>query len=106
MRFTHSNRVKVIVTYQLLVKGVSFILGNDSAGGRVFPVSSVFPICVVTLERSCKFDDVVDFAETFMAMCSVKRFPKAVPLCTLQAKTVIKDLITGKLFSTFGLPKF
>ncbi|CDQ98863.1 unnamed protein product, partial [Oncorhynchus mykiss] len=36
-------------------------------------------------------------------MCSATRYPEAVPLRTITAKTVVKALV--KFFSTFGLPK-
>uniref|UniRef100_A0A673Y3Q0 ribonuclease H n=1 Tax=Salmo trutta TaxID=8032 RepID=A0A673Y3Q0_SALTR len=36
-------------------------------------------------------------------MCSATRYPEAIPLRTITAKTVVKALV--KFFSTFGLPK-
>uniref|UniRef100_A0AAQ4NYV1 Gypsy retrotransposon integrase-like protein 1 n=1 Tax=Gasterosteus aculeatus aculeatus TaxID=481459 RepID=A0AAQ4NYV1_GASAC len=36
-------------------------------------------------------------------MCSATRYPEAIPLRTITAKTIIKSLI--KFFSTFGLPR-
>lgn len=36
-------------------------------------------------------------------MCAATRFPEAIPLRTLKAKTVVNELI--KFFSTFGLPR-
>lgn len=36
-------------------------------------------------------------------MCAATRFPEAIPLHSLKAKTVVKDLV--KFFSTFGLPR-
>ncbi len=76
------------VRSQLPVEGVGLILGNDVAGGKVFPqpivvdkpdvsglyepvdvgqqFPSVFPACAVTRAQSRKFDDVLDVSETFM----------------------------------------
>ncbi|XP_076851553.1 uncharacterized protein LOC143502752 [Brachyhypopomus gauderio] len=73
--------VKVAVSSKLPVTGVSFILGNDLAGGTLFtlpevvdePVDvsldkdldAVFPTCVLTRAQARKFGDI-DLAETFM----------------------------------------
>ncbi len=79
---------KLGVRSQLPVEGVGLILGNDVAGGKVFPqpivvdkpdvsglyepvdvgqqFPSVFPACAVTRAQSRKFDDVLDVSETFM----------------------------------------
>ena len=84
--------VKVAVRSQLPVKGVSFILGNDLAGGKVFcwPVvtdnptvndrdelprefPSVFTSCVVTRAQARKMKDADDLSDSFM--CSTN------PLC-------------------------
>lgn len=80
--------MKLGVRSQLPVEGVGLILGNDIAGGKVFPQAivvgkpdvfglcepvdvgqqfpSVFPACAVTCAQSRKFDDVLDVSETFM----------------------------------------
>ncbi|CAI5654769.1 unnamed protein product [Oreochromis niloticus] len=78
--------VKVAVRRQLPFKGVSFILGNDLAGGKVFPPpeamdtpvatasdvtdpkATVFPLCAVTRAQARKFADVVSIADTFVAV--------------------------------------
>lgn len=72
---------------QLPVDGVDFILGNDLAGGHVFPYPIVsarldtvsglatmspvlFPACAVTRSQSQKFaDDTVDLSNSFL-LCS------------------------------------
>ncbi|XP_067265883.1 uncharacterized protein [Chanodichthys erythropterus] len=80
--------VKLGVRSQLPIEGVDLILGNDVAGGKVFPepivvdkpdvsglceqvdvsqqFPSVFPACAVTRAQSRKFDDVLDVSNTFM----------------------------------------
>uniref|UniRef100_A0A8C5DT92 Gypsy retrotransposon integrase-like protein 1 n=1 Tax=Gouania willdenowi TaxID=441366 RepID=A0A8C5DT92_GOUWI len=82
-----SGPVKVAVCPRLPVSGVSFILGNDLAGGNVFPspvvaddpipvssmaapadpsVPSLFPVCAVTRAQARKLGDVVDLSDSFM----------------------------------------
>lgn len=70
---------------QLPVKGISLILGNDLAGGKVFPCPvvtdvptacgpndisekfpSVFPVCAVTRAQARKYDDVVELSDSFL----------------------------------------
>lgn len=65
--------------------GVDFILGNDLAGGKVFPCPivthepdstevselatwyrSVFPACTVTQAQSLKFGEVSDLSDTVL----------------------------------------
>uniref|UniRef100_A0A669BX09 Gypsy retrotransposon integrase-like protein 1 n=1 Tax=Oreochromis niloticus TaxID=8128 RepID=A0A669BX09_ORENI len=88
-----TGHVKFAVSSQLPIKGVSFILGNDLAGGNVFPlpevvetpvasvtdaatpISSVFPVCAITRAQSRKFDDVMDVADTFMATLDERKSP-------------------------------
>lgn len=67
------------------VDGVDLILGNDLAGGQVFPrpivvhepvttevseatirFTSAFPTCVVTRAQSQKFGDVTNLADTVL----------------------------------------
>lgn len=36
-------------------------------------------------------------------MCATKRFPEAVPLCSLKTQVVVKELV--KFFTAFGLPQ-
>lgn len=79
---------KLGVRSQLPVEGVDLILGNDIAGGKVFPqpivvntpdvtelreridvgqqFPPVFPACAVTRAQTRKFDDVLYVSETFM----------------------------------------
>ena len=74
---------------ELPVEGVDMILGNDLAGGEVFPtpivvsnpvgyrsvnqgdqlsqMPKVFPACVVTRAQSRKVEDVVDLSGVFSA---------------------------------------
>uniref|UniRef100_A0A8C2FDI9 SCAN box domain-containing protein n=1 Tax=Cyprinus carpio TaxID=7962 RepID=A0A8C2FDI9_CYPCA len=77
--------VKIAVCSQLPVKGISLILGNDLAGGKVFPCPvvtdvptargsndiaekfpSVFPVCAVTRAQARKYDDVVELSDSFL----------------------------------------
>ncbi|XP_035984480.1 uncharacterized protein LOC118558122 [Fundulus heteroclitus] len=81
-----SGRVKVAVRPRLPIEGVSFILGNDLAGGQVFPAPevvdvpvsltsvtdsaatlNVFPACAVTRAQARKMGDVIDLSGSFMA---------------------------------------
>lgn len=85
------------VCSQLPVDGVDFILGNDLAGGKVFPrpivvhepvvteesepvtqYRSVFPACAVTRAQSLKFGDVSDLSDTvlFSQPEDMERVPK------------------------------
>lgn len=80
-----SGQVRVAVRPRLPVKGVSFILGNDLAGGQVYPAPevvdepicsssdsapcpslSLFPACVITRAQSRKMGEMVDLSDTFM----------------------------------------
>ncbi|XP_026119724.1 uncharacterized protein LOC113098887 [Carassius auratus] len=81
-----SGLVKVGVRDSLPVHGVNFILGNDIAGGKIFPLlevcdkpvlsdntdellenfPEVFSVCAVTRAQARKFDDVDDLSSTFM----------------------------------------
>ncbi|KAL0153953.1 hypothetical protein M9458_050710 [Cirrhinus mrigala] len=92
-----SGLVNFAVREQLPVEGVDLILGNDLAGGIVFPTPivtympktsqncdlaekfpSVFPSCVVTRAQAQKFKEVVDLSNSFLA----NDMPKASE-CTL-----------------------
>ncbi|XP_077954043.1 uncharacterized protein LOC144391290 [Gasterosteus aculeatus] len=81
-----SGRVRVGVVPRLPVDGVSFLLGNDIAGGRVVPVPevvdnpdpaytgtetdrSVFPACVVTRAQERKMKNVYDVSSLYQAVC-------------------------------------
>ncbi|XP_067261173.1 uncharacterized protein [Chanodichthys erythropterus] len=79
--------VKIGVRDSLPVHGVSFILGNDIAGGKVAPLlevcdkpvlseytdelsekfPEVFPVCAVTRAQARKFADADDLSSTFMS---------------------------------------
>ncbi|KAI2644687.1 Transposon Tf2-9 polyprotein [Labeo rohita] len=80
-----SGPVSLAVRPQLPVEGVDLILGNDLAGGTVFPrpivshkpctsykpdlaenFPSVFPACAVTRAQSKKFEKVVDLSRSFL----------------------------------------
>lgn len=71
---------------QLPIEGVSFILGNDLAGGKVFPppevvddpisftladesaaTLDVFPACAITCAQARKMGEIVDLSGFFMA---------------------------------------
>lgn len=79
--------VKVAVRSELPVKGISMIIGNDLAGGKVHPlpevvdnpldepsvlnkdhaaVLTVFPACAITRAQSRKFPNVVDLSDSFL----------------------------------------
>lgn len=74
--------VRVGVCEQLPVRGVSMILGNDLAGGKVTPLcevsqipeltdgpaelAKVFPECAITRAQSRKCKDMVDLEGTFL----------------------------------------
>ncbi len=79
-----SGLVKVGVRSRLPVEGVSLILGNDLAGGKVFPhpivtntpvcdvelgsqFPSTFSACAVTRAQARKYEDVIDLSDTFLA---------------------------------------
>ena len=83
---------RVGVRPSLPVKGVTFILGNDIAGGQVVPVlevlehpdtlqsdvleqeyPGVFPVCAVTRAQSRKMGDVVGLSDTFLRECWMMR---------------------------------
>uniref|UniRef100_A0A3B1IMD5 Gypsy retrotransposon integrase-like protein 1 n=1 Tax=Astyanax mexicanus TaxID=7994 RepID=A0A3B1IMD5_ASTMX len=85
-----SGKVDVGICDTLPIPGVTFILGNDLAGGKVLPVPEVvtdpicsvqppanqyetsenlpltFPACVVTRAQSRKLKDVVDLSDSFL----------------------------------------
>ncbi len=78
-----SGPVKVGVRLRLPVEGVSLILGNDLAGGMVFPhpivtntpvcegelgsqFPSTFSACAITRAQARKNEDVIDLSDTFL----------------------------------------
>ncbi|KAL0152767.1 hypothetical protein M9458_052490 [Cirrhinus mrigala] len=79
-----TGTVNVGVCEKLPVDEVDVILGNDLAGGKVFPspiVSTipvcdsqiplqfpgVFPVCAVTRSQARNYEDLVDLSDTFLA---------------------------------------
>ena len=77
---------KVGVRPSLPVRGVTFLLGNDIAGGKVMPVlevlerpeilqpdvlaqdfPEVFPVCAVTRAQARSLDEAVDLSDTLFA---------------------------------------
>lgn len=62
------------------------------------PFERVIVDCVGPLPRTRSGNQYL-----LTVMCSATRYPEAIPLRTITAKTVVKALI--KFFSTFGLPK-
>uniref|UniRef100_A0A3P9JAN5 Gypsy retrotransposon integrase-like protein 1 n=1 Tax=Oryzias latipes TaxID=8090 RepID=A0A3P9JAN5_ORYLA len=80
-----TGRVKVAIRSRLPISGVSFILGNDLAGGQVFPlpevvekpsvassafassVPNVFPVCAITRAQARKMGETIDLSESFMS---------------------------------------
>jgi hypothetical protein len=83
--------VTVAIRPELPLEGVDMILGNDLAGGEVFPtpivvnnpvgsrgvnqgdplspMPKVFPVCVGTRAQSRKVEEVVDLSDTFIVPC-------------------------------------
>ena len=142
--------VIVGVRSTLPVQGVSLLLGNDLAGGKVVadPIvcekittdvafddenDDLYPACAVTramakekqaenttaLNKDYPSKDI-DLYDTFMStiddsvirsgnqylltiMCTSTRFPEAIPLRNIKAKTIVKALT--KFFSFVGAPK-
>lgn len=73
------------------------------------PVAPLCPIPVIPFERLI-VDCVGPLPKSksghqyvLTVMCAATRFPEAIPLRSLKAQTVIKDLV--KFFTTFGLPR-
>lgn len=80
-----SGCVSLGVRSKLPVEGVSMILGNDLAGGKVFPspivsedpvrsaqnglvqCSATFPACAVTRAQSQNFENVIDLSDSFLS---------------------------------------
>lgn len=80
-----SGFVNIGVRSQLPVEGVSMILGNDLAGGKVFPspivseepdwsaqnglmqFSATFPACAITCAQSQKSENVIDLSDSFLS---------------------------------------
>lgn len=79
-----SGYVKVAVHTRLPIAGVSFILGNNLAGGRVFPSPEIlgihisaadpaslplglFSSCAITRAQARKMEGVVDLENSFLA---------------------------------------
>lgn len=86
-----TGHVKLAVLPRFLISGVTFILGNDLAGGNVFPLpevicgpilfasaccptsvtsgsmSNVFPVCAITRAQARKMSETVDLSESFLA---------------------------------------
>ncbi|XP_049340179.1 uncharacterized protein LOC125804771 [Astyanax mexicanus] len=84
-----SGMVRIAVRTKLPVEGVDVILGNDLAGGKVFPVPevvadptlneldelqkefpSVFPVCATTRSQSSKEEEVIDIGNFFTSVQS------------------------------------
>lgn len=115
--------VSVGVRPSLPIKGVSFILGNDLAGGKVMPVLEVmdqpnvvscdelsvnypdtFPVCVLTRAQSKKVDNVYDLSESFIAPVFAENvFPQPFEN-TSPPKGHIKSEILRSDSNTLNLP--
>lgn len=98
-----SGAVKLGVRKQLPVEGVDLIIGNDLAGGEVFPTPIVthtplqkeqsdlsilyplaFPACAVTRAQAQNFKEMIDLADSFLV-------PDSTPLeCTLFVEPELK----------------
>lgn len=82
-----SGKFQIAVRPQLPIAGIDLILGNDLAGGKVFPLPEVienpianvcvsdpagsdslplFPLCAVTCAQARKVGDLVDLSDSFM----------------------------------------
>lgn len=108
-----SGIFKVAVCSQLPVNGVTFLLGNDVAGGKILPypevitkpvstvldssLESVFTACVVTRAQSRKYKDAVDLSDTFMSVEKLSALPPS-----LTSPTPAPELSTPKLLSTLS----
>lgn len=104
-----SGAFKLGVRKQLPVEGVGVIIGNDLAGGKVFPIPlvtqtpivkqhsdlstlspSAFPACVVTRAQAQKFNDIVNLADSFLV-------PDSTPVvCTLSVEPELKHDSTSE----------
>lgn len=83
-----SGKFQIAVRSQLPVAGIDLLLGNDLAGGKVFPSPEVienpitnvcisdpagsdslplFPVCAVTRAEARKVGDLVDLSDSFMS---------------------------------------
>ena len=118
-----SGLVKVAVLPQFPISGVSFILGNDLAGGKVFPlpevvadpivasvccltsassdlsVPNVFPVCAITQAQARKLGDAVDLSESFMATLDEGE-PSSLVSPTTESENVLKSVHESDLFPT------
>lgn len=80
-----TGKFQIAVRPQLPIAGIHLILGNDLAGGQVFPAPCVtekptvdtcapdscplFPACAVTRAQARKFEDVVDLSDSLLNAC-------------------------------------
>jgi len=100
-----TGHVKVAVRPRIPISGVSFILGNDLAGGKMFPspevvdipvsaapappassVPNVFPVCAITRAQARKLGDAVDLSESFMATLDESELSRSVSPTTESEK--------------------
>ncbi|KAI2661490.1 Retrovirus-related Pol polyprotein [Labeo rohita] len=116
------------VCSQLPVDGVDLILGNDLAGGQVFPrpiviyelytikifepdaqFISVFPVCAVTRAQSQKFGDVTNLSDTVLFSQPEKLVGKpnqTIPVAPLKPIPVIHEPFERLIVDCVGpLPK-
>uniref|UniRef100_A0A4W5NGU8 Gypsy retrotransposon integrase-like protein 1 n=1 Tax=Hucho hucho TaxID=62062 RepID=A0A4W5NGU8_9TELE len=101
-----SGIFRVGVRPMLPVKGVTFIMGNDIAGGKVVPVLEVmdksdhslsnelaqnyphvFPACAVTRAQAQQMGDVIDLSNTVL----FKEFDQEDGLCATSGKLLPSD---------------
>ena len=118
-----SGLVKVAVLPQFPISGISFILGNDLAGGKVFPlpevvadpivasvccltsasselsVPNVFPVCAITRAQARKLGDAVDLSKSFMATLDEGE-PSSLVSPTTESENVLKCVHESDLFPT------
>lgn len=90
-----TGMVNVGVCEKLPVDGVDVILGNDLAGGKVFPspivttipvcdskislqYPDVFPVCAVTRSQTREYEDQLDLSDSFLVRSSPTEFALSV----------------------------
>ena len=97
-----SGEFQIAVRPKLPIAGVDFILGNDIAGGKVFPSPEVienptvymcvsdptgpvsfplFPVCAITRGQARKFEDLVDLSDSFMGSSDPPSSPSECEMC-------------------------
>ncbi len=86
--------VKVAVRTQLPVKGVTMIVGNDLAGGKVLPLPEVIenPLGAIFALSKADADDLTVFPAYVITRAQSRKFPKV--LIFLTVSVLIKIILT------------